>query len=93
MDDFVAFVQGASSMGFAVGGLYFLRFWRQTRDRLFGIFALAFWMLALNRVALIFVEETSELGSGVFVIRLLGYVLIVVAIVDKNRGAPRDQSV
>ena len=35
-------VTGAIVMGYAVAGLFFIRFWRQTRDRLFLIFAVSF---------------------------------------------------
>lgn len=80
------FLQGATSLGFLVAALFFLRFWRQSDDRLFLLFALAFAAMAVNRFALVFVDETGELGTGLFLIRLLAFVLIVVAIVDKNRA-------
>jgi len=41
------FVSGLIAMGFAVAGLFFLSFWRRTRDTLFVAFAVAFWLLAL----------------------------------------------
>ena len=34
-----AFFQGTVAMGCAVAGLFFLRFWRDARDRLFLLFA------------------------------------------------------
>jgi hypothetical protein len=46
------FLHGATSMGSIVAALYFLRFWRDTRDRLFVLFSVAFAVLALNRAAL-----------------------------------------
>jgi hypothetical protein len=81
------FLLGATTMGFWVAGLFFLRFWLQTRDRLFAIFALAFWILAINRFVfniLIQVDEASNLP--LYVIRLLAFSLILVAILDKNRS-------
>ena len=45
------FLHGAIAMGFAVAGLYFLRFWRDTGDRLFAFFAAAFWVFAAERVS------------------------------------------
>ncbi len=53
---------GALAMGFGVAGLFFLRFWRKTRDRLFALFALSFFVMALNRVVLAFVGAS---GPGV----------------------------
>lgn len=84
------FVTGMMVASFAAAGLYFLRFWRETRDALFLSFAAAFWLLALNRVGLALVGELSEPGAFVFLVRLLAYILIVVAIVSKNRrrGSP-----
>jgi hypothetical protein len=45
---------GALAMAFAVAGLFFLRFWRDTKDRLFAFFALAFFALAANRLGFAF---------------------------------------
>jgi hypothetical protein len=69
-----------------VVGLFFLRFWRDTGDRLFLIFALAFWLLGLTRLALAFTTYPSESQSGIYLVRLLAFVLILVAIIDKNRA-------
>ena len=80
------FLTGAIMMGYAVAGLLFLRFWRETRDRLFAIFAIAFWLLAINRLAFIFTEEANEGRSYIYMIRLIAFILILIAIVDKNRS-------
>ncbi|WP_436040821.1 DUF5985 family protein [Rhizobium sp. LjRoot98] len=32
--------------------MFFIRFWRRTRDALFAAFAAAFWLLALNQALL-----------------------------------------
>ena len=79
-------VAGAIVMGYAVCALFFLRFWRQTRDRLFLIFALAFLLFALQRLALALTPMVEESRTGLYLVRLLGFVLILGAIVDKNRS-------
>ena len=76
-------------MGYGVAGLFFLRFWRDTHDRLFSIFALAFWVLALNRFAFLFISEESETRTLVYLVRLAAFILILIAIIDKNRGGKR----
>ena len=43
----IAFLSGAVVMGFWLAGLFFLRFWRRTRDELFLAFTLSFWLLGL----------------------------------------------
>lgn len=80
------FISGAIMMCYVVAGLFFLRFWRETHDRLFAVFAFAFWLLAANRVAFIFIDEANEARSYIYVLRLLAFVLILIAIVDKNRS-------
>jgi hypothetical protein len=79
-------ISGALVMGYFVAGLYFLRFWRDTRDRLFGIFAAAFWLLAAQRAALALTTDANGEQVALYAIRLLAFVLILAAIIDKNRG-------
>jgi hypothetical protein len=76
---------GAIVMGYAVCGLFFLRFWRRTGDRLFLVFALAFWMLGLQRLAFAFTEPVEESRTGFYLIRLFAFLLILWAIVEKNK--------
>jgi len=78
------FLTGASAMACVVAGLFFLRFWRRTRDRLFLIFSVAFWILGLNWTALGFIEQ-DEVKTVLYMVRLLAFVLILLAILDKNR--------
>jgi hypothetical protein len=77
---------GAVAMGSAVAALFFLRFWRQTRERLFLIFALAFLVEAVMRVVLAIAELPNEQEPFFYLGRLLTFSLIVIAIIDKNRG-------
>jgi hypothetical protein len=77
-------LRGAIAMGLAVAGLFFLRFWKETRDRLFGLFAAAFFILALNRVLLSLLQEARETSLLPYCLRLLAFVIILAAIVDKN---------
>ncbi len=83
--DLLLVSSGAIAMGYAVAGLYFLRFWRETRDRLFLIFAFAFWLLGVQRLALIVSREMVEDNTGLYLVRLFAFLLILGAIVDKNR--------
>ena len=80
-------VSGAIVMGYLVVGLFFLRFWKQTRDRLFLIFAVAFWILGIQRGALAIDRTTVEAHTSLYLVRLFAFLLILAAIVDKNRGA------
>jgi hypothetical protein len=87
--DLVPIVSGAIAMGYAVAGLFFLRFWRETGDRLFVTFSVAFWLLGAQRLALVINGQTDENHTGLYLVRLLAFVLILAAILDKNRSASR----
>jgi hypothetical protein len=78
-------VSGALLMGYALVALFFLRFWSASRDRLFAMFSLAFVLLAVQRVAITLTRETMEDQTVFYLLRLAAYVVIIVAIVDKNR--------
>jgi hypothetical protein len=67
-------------------GVFFLKFWRTTRDTLFLAFALAFIIEGLNRVGFLFVEQPNEGSPAIYIVRLLAFLMIVAAIVWKNRG-------
>ncbi len=86
------FMLGAIMMCYLVAGVFFLRFWRETRDRLFIMFSVAFWLLALNQVGFVFVAEGSEARGYSYLVRLLAFILILIAIADKNRSAKNSQS-
>lgn len=85
-DLLLGLVSGAILMGYGVCALFFLRFWRQTHDRLFAVFALAFGLLALQRLALVLTEPLEEWRTGLYFARLLAFLLILGGIVDKNRA-------
>jgi hypothetical protein len=72
--------------GYAVEGRFFLRVWRDTRGRLFGIFAGAFWLLALQRALLALMDHSPSDRVWLYGIRVTAFLLILFAIIDKNRG-------
>lgn len=78
---FVELLSGMLAMGYAVAGLFFLRFWRDSRDRLFAYFAVAFFLLSMQRILV-----TVYTSPSVYAVRLLAFVLILWAIIDKNRA-------
>src|SRR5688500_7530621 len=86
MDGAAQVTAGALAMGFAVAGLIFLRSWRDPRDRLFAFFALAFFILAVNRVGPGIYPEFAERGDHLYWVRFFAFLMILWAIIDKNRG-------
>jgi hypothetical protein len=79
-------ITGALVVAYAVAGLFFLRFWRDTRDRLFACFAIAFLLLGVQRLALGIFSASNEDLTILYIIRLTAFLLILWAIIDKNRA-------
>jgi hypothetical protein len=80
-----AVILGAIAMASWVAAMFFLRFWKNTRDRFFLFFAVAFFAEALNRAALGLTTVSKEQEPFFYLARLLAFGLIIVAIIDKNR--------
>lgn len=86
-----SFVFGVITMGYVVAGLFFAKFWRRSGDPLFAIFAVAFWLLALNQAIVAVLDVPREEQSWAYLLRLAAFILIIVAIVYKN-AAGRSRS-
>lgn len=78
------FVSGVIAMGSLIAALYFARFWKETRDRLFAFFAFAFLILGVQRVLVVASNQPTEDLILLYGMRLLAFILILVAIIDKN---------
>lgn len=81
------FLSGATMSAFVVAAMFFLKAWRTTRDRLFFLFAIAFWLMAAERVAFSVLRLVGEQELKVYVIRLVAFTILAIAILDKNRRA------
>jgi hypothetical protein len=86
------FLLGAVAMASLVAAAFFWRFWRQTHDRFFMLFAAAFLLEAINRTTLAAVGSVTEEQEPLFyLVRLFSFLLILIAIIDKNlRGNRRE---
>ncbi|MBL0418977.1 hypothetical protein JI739_01335 [Ramlibacter sp. AW1] len=78
-------LSGAIAISSAIAGLFFFRFWHRSRDRFFLYFALSFWIEAANRAVLGLMSAASELEPFYYLVRVVAYGLILVAILQKNR--------
>ena len=68
--------------------LFFLRSWRASRERLFGLFALAFGIMGLNWLALALLQHEAA-RYPLYGVRLVAFLVILYAVWSKNRAAPR----
>lgn len=87
-----AFMLGCIAMASLTASIFFLRFWKVTGDSLFLWFSISFLLEAAGRTALAIIGRAASEGDPtIYVIRLIAYVLILVAIMQKNMG-PKDKS-
>ena len=76
---------GAIAMGSVVAGIFFLRSWKKTGDRLFLFFAISFFVEGANRFGLGLTANPNEADPLVYIVRFVSFLLIIIGIVDKNR--------
>lgn len=82
--EITAFFSGVIAMGFTVASIFFLRFWARTKDGLFFVFALAFFLLALNQALTTLLGLPLEERSWIYLLRLAAFTLLIFAILRKN---------
>lgn len=78
-------IYGAVIMGCLIAAVFFMNFWRRSRDRFFVFFALAFLLLAINWLVIVIRGEPSRFYPAAYVTRLTAFVVIIIAALDKNR--------
>jgi hypothetical protein len=79
------FLSGALTCVSVIAGLFFMKYWTLSRDRFFLFFAAAFWIMAVNWTAIATIAPSQETRHYFYVVRLIAFLLILAAIVDKNR--------
>ena len=75
----------AAALAF-VASLFFARFWRKTGDGFFGYFAAAFFLLSAQWILVAVIAPDRETRPLFYLMRAGAFLLIIFAIVVKNRG-------
>jgi uncharacterized membrane protein HdeD (DUF308 family) len=83
---FEGFLLGVIVTASLAASAFFLKFWRQTHDKLFLGFGAAFAIEGINRLAFLFLDHPNEGNPLIYGVRLFSYLLILAAIVNKNRA-------
>ncbi len=91
---FAVFLSGVAMAAFAAAGLFFMKIWRASGDRFFHQFGIACWLISIERIVGLFFHETLEpvrdslqgMATWIYLIRLLAFGLIIMAVVRKNRS-------
>lgn len=83
------FFSGTLMAGCFVAAAFFVRYWLRTRDRFFIFFAAAWILLGAERLGLAIVNQPEEPAAHMYFLRLAAFLLIIIAILDKNRVRAR----
>ena len=83
------FLWGALASTCLFVGVFFLRFWKTSGDRLFLAFAAAFWALCLHWVGFAWAAGSGRTQYYLLLLRLLAFALIAAGVIDKNRSPTR----
>ena len=78
-------LSGGLAAGSLVAALFFLRFWRRSHDRLFLLFSIGFAVMSANHAGLGLTDVDDESRVALYAMRFAAFLLILVAIADKNR--------
>ena len=88
-----SFFSGITLATFAAAAVFFIKFWKASRDPFFLYFSIACWLLAIERIIVVLVYYIFELmspehenGSWIYIIRLSAFALISIAVYQKNRN-------
>ncbi|HEY5949870.1 MAG TPA: DUF5985 family protein [Kofleriaceae bacterium] len=91
LEQIYAFLFGVLATLSLVCGLFFIRYWRSSGDRFFAFFAIAFWALGANWALMVGRHPDDEYTPYFYLLRLVAFLLILSAIVDKNRRTSRSE--
>jgi uncharacterized membrane protein HdeD (DUF308 family) len=81
------FLVGVIATSSVMAGVFFLKFWKRTRDFLFLAFAIAFIIEGLDRACAMMVARPNEGSPWIYLVHLLASGLLLFAILKKNYGA------
>ena len=81
------YVLGFLATASFVAGVFFLRFWWRTRDFLFIAFATVFLFQTIASTSLVFTGDPNRLRPWMYAVQIATYLLILLAILAKNRRA------
>jgi hypothetical protein len=76
------FLRGGVAMASFAVGVFFLRYFRTSKDRLFLLFCVAFWLFSLNWTV---IALMPALAPSAYWLRLLAFAIIALGVLDKNR--------
>lgn len=88
------FLSGGGTACFLMSALFFLKFWRASRDRFFSRLSMACVLFALERIIGLITYQTMPHDPAsvestlpwIYLVRLVGFLIILYAVIQKNRS-------
>lgn len=87
-----SFFAGIAMCAFLASAIFFLKFWRASGDKFFLYFSVACGLLAFERVLLLILlpdihigAHTPESQAWVYLVRLAAFLVIIGAVIERNR--------
>ncbi|MES3036388.1 MAG: DUF5985 family protein [Bdellovibrionota bacterium] len=82
-----AFFSGGISMLCLVACFFFFNFYQKVKDKFFLLFSFAFLCFAIERMVIMANRIHDEDYTMVYLIRVVGFLIILIAIYFKNSGS------
>ena len=88
------FFAGITCATFFFSGVFFLKFWRASRDSFFLYFCAACWVLSFERIVAAQYDpnlrypDAGSPGPAFYLIRMVAFIIITAAIIQKNKKTP-----
>jgi hypothetical protein len=83
-------LMGATAALSMVIGLFFMRFWHNTQDRFFLFLSASFLLQGIDRLLQHGDWQWPEDTAGQYSLRILAYILILAAVLYKNKFQTRE---
>lgn len=80
-------LSGAITLACTMTSLIFLNSWKITKDRFFLFFSSSFLLQGISALMKGLVEQSADINNEnplIYLLRLIGFILIIVAVTDKN---------
>lgn len=91
-ENLIDFLLGMTALAHFGIALFFLRFWKESQDKLFAYFSSAFLLMASNQTIVSLIGKNGDQTAYSYWIRLCAFLLIIVGIITKNFGKQQNNS-
>jgi hypothetical protein len=78
------FLRGATMMAELGIAVFLFKYWKETSDRLFIFFSVAFVILAISQKVVFIFGDRGEFAPYAYYMRLAAFILILLGILEKN---------